>query len=626
VNSGKTKSFVLWTLLEIVGQFATLRLIDAGNLLHYQHYRIFDGPPLFLVILSIQSLFVFFAIFQTRTNILKWLKETFQWWQVGLILFLFVISSAALSSQLSVYFTELFFGSFVQFVHLMNIVLITMNFPQSWKIPDWKGPLLPSVLVLVLGSILNLWSYQNHPHITDEVIYWMQAKFFANGALKLTAPPVVEGFQIYMMQVDGSQWYPATPPGWSFILAVGMRFAVPWLVNPLIAALNLLLAYAVLKQIYDEAIANTAIWMLGVSPWYIFLAMSFMNHMLTLTSFLLAAWGILRSRKTETMIWPLMGGIVAGYTCWIRPLDGAIVILLLGLWILFSPNMIRIGVPFIGGALIACIPLLIWNVQFTGNPFQFPINSYLDEYFGKNSNAYGFGPDRGMGWAIDPYPGHSPRDGILNALLNLFSINVDLFGWGTGSIVLAAAFVLRGKLQKEDWWMLAIMIGVFVAYFFYYFSGGPDFGARYWFLMIVPFVVFTARWIHQFPQTRNAAMILSLIALLLYVPWRAIDKYHYYWNMRPDVRNLAIANSFGRSLILIRGESHPDYSSAAIYNPLDLNADEPIYAWDRDSSTRELLVRYYSDRPVWILNGPTITRDGYTIVQSPQKIERKIKH
>ena len=41
--------------------------------------------------------------------------------------------------------------------------------------------------------------------------------------------------------------------------------------------------------------------------------------------------------------------------------------------------------------------------------------------------------------------------------------------------------------------MLAIVAAVFGAYFFYYFSGGPDFGARYWFLMLIPCLALTVR-------------------------------------------------------------------------------------------------------------------------------------
>jgi hypothetical protein len=110
---------------------------------------------------------------------------------------------------------------------------------------------------------------------------------------------------------------------------------------------------------------------------------------------------------------------------------------------------------------------------------------------------------------------------------------------------------------------------------------------------------------------------LCLASLTTFVPWRAIDKYHHYRGMRPDVRRLAATYDFGRSLVLIGGERHPDYASAAPYNPLDLRADVPIYAWDRDSVVQEKLLRAYPDRPVWTIDGPSITGRGFSVKSRP---------
>ena len=104
---------------------------------------------------------------------------------------------------------------------------------------------------------------------------------------------------------------------------------------------------------------------------------------------------------------------------------------------------------------------------------------------------------------------------------------------------------------------------------------------------------------------------------VLYIPWRAVDKYHNFWGMRPDVRTLQVAHGFGRSLVLVRGDSHPDYASAAIYNPLDFDAAAPVYAWDRDPDVRKAVLAAFVDRPVWVVDGPTLTHEGYRVVAGP---------
>ena len=202
--------------------------------------------------------------------------------------------------------------------------------------------------------------------------------------------------------------------------------------------------------------------------------------------------------------------------------------------------------------------VLPYNKLLTGSAAVFPINLHTDQRFGQNSNAYGFGPDRGMGWPIDPNLGHGPIDALINTSLNGFSMNIELFGWGTGSFLFAIIFLLSGSYRKSDYLMFAVILAVYVAFFFYYFSGGPDFGARYSFLMIVPLVALSVRGI-EYLETRLASsqqensgrvlaivFLLGLMALINYFPWRAIDKYYLYLNMRPDIRELAKEYQFGQ--------------------------------------------------------------------------------
>jgi hypothetical protein len=87
--------------------------------------------------------------------------------------------------------------------------------------------------------------------------------------------------------------------------------------------------------------------------------------------------------------------------------------------------------------------------------------------------------------------------------------------------------------------------------------------------------------------------------------------------MRPDLRTLARAHGFGKSLVLIRSSNRRDYASAAVYNPLDLQADVPVYAWDASPEVRRAVLQAYPDRPVWVVNGPSITGAGYQVAAGP---------
>jgi hypothetical protein len=649
--------FSLWFGLALVGQALALQLIEAGSAVGYQHYKPFDrllleSHPALLGYLALQALAVTAGLVLHWRKIWEWTRRTFKLWQVIAMAIVFYLTSAALSPDVPVYIGELLFASFVQTVSLLNIVLAAWSVPTTalaslkqrldrlFGLPGEEDAsnlggldrfaLLAAVWVIVVAAVLNVFSYQQHPHVPDEVAYLYHARYFAQGALTLPAPLVPDAFEIYLMQVSGDVWYPSPPPGWPLPLAVGVLLGIPWLVNPVLAGINILLAYLLLKELYSRRTARIAILLLAVSPWHIFLGMSFMTHQFTLTGALFAALGVAWSRRIGKTRWAWMAGISLGVMALIRPMEAAAIAIVLGLWAIGIGGQ-RLKVQAIAGLVIGSIIVgglvFPYNKALTGDPMLFPIMQHTDQFFGPNSNALGFGPDRGMGWELDPYPGHSPRDGVINANLNASAINIELFGWSIGSLLIAAVMVFAGKLRRSDYLMLAVMVAIFVPHFFYYFSGGPDFGGRYWFLMIVPLVVLTARGIQFLERSLSqpnksavvlaAVMALSFMTLVTFVPWRAVDKYHNYRGMRPDIRYLAKEHDFGRSLVFVRGNRHPDYASAAAYNPLDLKADAPVYVWDRTPELTAQVLEAYPDRPVWLVNGPILTQSGYEVVEGP---------
>jgi hypothetical protein len=50
---------------------------------------------------------------------------------------------------------------------------------------------------------------------------------------------------------------------------------------------------------------------------------------------------------------------------------------------------------------------------------------------------------------------------------------------------------------------------------------------------------------------------------------------------------------------------------------LDLRAGAPVYAWDRNPEIRARTLNEYADRSVWIVEGPSITGDGFKVVAGP---------
>jgi 4-amino-4-deoxy-L-arabinose transferase-like glycosyltransferase len=669
----------LWLGLLVVGQAASLRLMKAGNLIGYQHYRLTErdaGTLIASLVLLAQLVIVLWGLRREWPLISAWMRRALHPLAWLLCLGAFVVFSATLSKDVTFFVAEVVVASLIQVAALGNVVLLVRALSPSRlgragalleRIvgpPDESTPRPPRVFdrfavplavsVVVIASLLAVFSYQRHPHVPDELVYLIQARYLAEGVLTLPAPPVPSAFNVDLMFYEADRWFSPVPPGWPFALAIGAFFGVPWLVNPVLGGVNLLLAHAVLGEIYPRRTARLATVFLAFSPWFLFMAMNFMTHTLTLFFALLAALAVARARRAERPRPFVMfaGGLAIGAVSLVRPLEGLAVAIILGLWSL-PPRWwdlvrrVRIA-PFLGafalalGAMASGLLVRPYNKLLTGSGSYFPIMAYIDKYYTKGSNDLGFGENRGLGWSgLDPFPGHGPIDVVVNAMLNIAAINVELLGWGAGSLVAMLFLIGSRRVSRQDWGMLFAFVVVVGLHSLYWFSGGPDFGARYWYLVIVPCVALVARGVVALgeslaspssgsvaPQVTQGAtratlgaLALTAVAVITFVPWRAVDKYHHYRRMRPDVRELAKERNFGRSLVLVRGRRHPDYASAAAYNPLDLRADAPLYAWDVSPEVRAEVVRAYADRPVWILEGPTVTGDGFRVVEGPLRAE-----
>ncbi len=647
-----------WMALAIAGQAATLQLIDAGPRLHYQHLKTADlfsaANMLFLGFIAIQTIFVVAASIHYRQQFIKRIRSSFAWWQIVGISIALLVFSSTLSPTIPAYLKELLIAGFIQILNLVNVVLVVHSLPtttiqklkqeftQCFGNIDSSAPAEPgnidryalalSIFVTLLAATLNLLAYENHPHIADEVVYLFHAKYFAQGLLTLPLPPVLEAFNMDLMMYQDDRWYCPVVPGWPALLAIGSYFGVPWLVNPLLAGISVMLAYMVLREIFNKGLSRLILLLFALSPWQIFLAMSFLTHTASLVTSLLAALAVARMRRCQSFAWALIGGIALGVTSWIRPLEGLAVALLLGLWcfgIKGWPARFKLVSPFVLMSMIFGALMLPYNKLLTGKSTYFPIMAYTDKYYGEGSNSLGFGPEKGLGWgAFDPFPGHGLLDVLINNNLNLFSVNIELFGWATGSLFLVVALILSGRMRRQDYWMLSVLAMIIGLHCLYWFSGGPDFGARYWYLTVLPWVVLSVRGLLILgpkslalakSQTRlvSFVVVLSTMASINYIPWRAIDKYHNYRDMRSDIRRLAAQHNFDSGLILIRGERDPGYMSAAVYNGLVPQPDDPIYAWDKNPETRAQLLQAFPDRDFWLIDAPSLTGKGYVIVKGP---------
>ncbi len=647
---------IAWFVLLIAGQAAALTLIRAGRIVGYQHYAV-DAllaatlRRIAVGVLLVQAIVVLWSTRGMWSSIVGWLRGRLSLVLTLMLLVVLGLLSAVPSLQASIYARELVLAFAIQLVALANVILLAHSASgdvlERWqRFRDWllgserddvpvPGSFFDRTAVLAAGwtlcftLFLVVVVYQRIPHLPDEIVYELQARYLGAGQLAMPAPPAANAFDVDLMYVDETRWFSMAPPGWPALLAVGAIVGVAWLVNPVLAALAVLLTHAFLREVYPPRAARAATVLLALSPWFLYLGMSLMAHIASLVFALIAALGVAQARRSGSA-WPtLLGGVAIGVVSLIRPLEGLAIALLLGFWSLGARGRwfrLTPSVTLVVGTVLSAVLVRPYNAALTGSASRFPFVLYSDKYYSPGANDLGFGANRGLGWGtLDPFPGHGLRDVIVNSVLNSVTINTELFGWITGSFVaVALLFAARRRLSRADWWMIAVLLVIVGLHSLYWFSGGPDFAGRYWFFAIVPLCALTVSGVRALAHdaaTRARVSLgvaaLSVTALLTFMPWRAVDKYWHFRRMEPGMARLANANKMDGALVLVRGPRHPDYHGAAIFNPLDLRGERTVFAWDRNRAVRAEAVSAYPRRPVWIVDGPTVTRAGYEVRAGP---------
>jgi len=127
---------------------------------------------------------------------------------------------------------------------------------------QWAGdqPLIIAILTALLLALGTLVIYHNHPLAMDEYAAYFQSRAFAAGQLHGRFPvPLLDwliprGFQNYFLNVSRATGSVAETywPGFALLLTPFTWAGVPWLCNPVISALTLLVIHRLALELFDD--------------------------------------------------------------------------------------------------------------------------------------------------------------------------------------------------------------------------------------------------------------------------------------------------------------------------------------------------------------------------------------
>lgn len=661
------QKFALLLSLSLLGQGAALGLVYAPSFNILQHYltwpEILSLPRGWLLIGPVsQTLLGVWVGWQHRVTVLSALRRTVSSFQLLIVGALLVVAASNASFDIAKYAGELALAVWVLTANAVVLVTLAGSVPQealgrmnAWfqqrlgsdtgrdkpTLLSWDRllPWVVAIWVVVFAATVSWVILERVPHIPDGVSHLFQAKYLSTGQLYLPSPPDAAAFDFEKFHNDGVRWFAYAFPGWPVVLSLGVLAKAPWLVNPVLAGVAVLLTHALVSRLYNRSLAHVVALLLAVSPWFIFMSASFMSHPATIVWTLIALLAVANARDSRRWLWGAVAGGALGALFLTRPQEALMVGLAIGIWLLFPKPSVKwrsLAAMAAGGILVAGL-IFPYNRALTGDPLLTPHQVMTDARYYPGADRLGFGSEVGTyGWRhLDPLAGHGPADVAINAHMNFYMSNFELFGWGFGSVVFVALLLLLKRAQRTDWLFLLIIGSVVAGHSFFWFSGGPDFGARYWYQLLIPLVILTARgiqvlrgrWIERNGTPSGAARvaifvaIASLVAMLTFVPWRALEKYPDYRGMNADLARLSQEYDFEQSVVFVTVQEPRDYARALILNPPTLNSSGTIYAQDLGPESRATVMSHYPGRKVWRIEA--IEAGGsYTILSEPSSTSR----
>ncbi len=335
-----------------------------------------------------------------------------------------------------------------------------------------------SLLAVLAGFLVSELVFERLAHIEDEMAYLWQAQVLAHNKLSLPSPPEPKSFLVPFVVDHNGQRFGKYPPGWPLILSIGVRFGVPYLVNPLLAGLGVWLTYLLGKRVLSEHVGLLAAGLTLTSPFFMMNSGSLLSHPfgLVLSAGFTLSWLDAFSNKDQPRPWfsTTISAICLGALLLTRPLTAlavAIPFIIHALYLLWK------GDSFTRNRLVAFVLIVIgfsglyfvWQDAVTGDPFLNPYTLWWDY------DRIGFGP--GHGHAEE---GHTLYKARINTRFSLLSGWLDLFGWLNYSwLFLPIGLVAIRKNMRA--WLLAAVAPSLVLIYMIYWIGSSLYGPRYYY-------------------------------------------------------------------------------------------------------------------------------------------------
>lgn len=390
----------------------------------------------------------------------------------------------------------------------------SVRVPATLQRPGWAVAVL--ALGLAAGALWVMRSvFASNPQIIDEIAQLFQARIFAAGRLGAPIPRPPEAFWISETGFSHVGWVSQYPPVQPILLALGLVLHAPWLVNPVLGGVSVLLLYWCAKGLYGRRTALLAAFLWATSAWVVVMSGTYMNHVPAVT-FSLAAWALAFGPRRPGRLHQLGVGLALAVVAATRPLDAVAAALPILCWIALRRSWWQLPWMVLGGAPI----MLAWG--------------YLNwRTFGSATTlgyTWLYGSAHDLGFHVDPWGNaYTPWIGLSNMESAVRRLHLYLYEWPIPALLPLGVWAVFGRqFSRRD---LLVGVGIAAApvlYFFYWHSGFYP-GPRFYYAAAPFLVIGTARacaWAWRAARRRtttawhfDVGLVVGALAILL---WGAV--------------------------------------------------------------------------------------------------------
>lgn len=400
----------------------------------------------------------------------------------------------------------------------------------------------PFLVGLSLGAgalylIVARWVFSGRPLLIDELIQVLQAQWYASGRLGVPTPPAPAFFSVSHVIDQGPLTFSQYPAGGPAMLALGAWADAAWVVNPIAGALTVFLFGDLLRALEPDASRR---WHRGVTalfaltPFWVFMAGSHMNHVTTLLWTVAAMSGLARATGPHPRWgWGLAMGWCLGMATTIRPLDGAIFAVPAGVWLLWRAResaSARLTLLASGVGIALPILAMLWvNARTTGHPLLFGYELL-------------WGPAHGLGFHDSPWGvAHTPARGLELISLYLARLSVTLFETPVPALAPAVLGLWVGRAGRALDRYLLLTAGLVLVGYACYWHDGNYLGPRFLVPLLPAVVLWSGRGLRQWATwtrgtRRGFGRAVLVVASLLTVVRLATERVPQYRNHMQSLR------------------------------------------------------------------------------------------